>query len=51
MGLHPLTMYLIADRLRQPEGAWQPFEAAGLRRWFFKTTSGDTRSFAAPQAA
>jgi pimeloyl-ACP methyl ester carboxylesterase len=50
MGLNPLTMYLIADRLRQPEGAWQPFEADGLRRWFFKTRPGDS-VFAEPQAA
>ncbi|MEK8033933.1 alpha/beta hydrolase [Ideonella sp. DXS29W] len=40
MGLNPLTMYLIADRLRQPEGAWRAFDTAGLRRWFFKTTTG-----------
>ncbi|WP_374565475.1 esterase/lipase family protein [Ideonella sp.] len=50
MGMNPLTMYLIADRLRQPEGAWQPFEAAGVRRWFFKPTPGDSWH-AAPQAA
>jgi pimeloyl-ACP methyl ester carboxylesterase len=36
MGLNPLTMYLIADRLRQPAGAWQPFRAHGVRRLFFK---------------
>jgi hypothetical protein len=26
-----------ADRLPQPEGAWQPFEPKGARRWFYKT--------------
>lgn len=40
MGLNPLTMYLIADRLRQPAGGWQRFEAEGARRWFFKPTPG-----------
>jgi pimeloyl-ACP methyl ester carboxylesterase len=36
MGVNPLAMYLIADRLRQPLGGWRPFEAQGTRRWFFK---------------
>jgi pimeloyl-ACP methyl ester carboxylesterase len=50
MGLNPLTMYLIADRLRQPEGDWQPFVADGLRRLFFKTSHVPSRS-TAPLAA
>jgi pimeloyl-ACP methyl ester carboxylesterase len=50
MGLNPLTMYLIADRLRQPEGDWQPFVADGLRRLFFKTSHVSSRSIA-PLAA
>lgn len=25
MGLHPVVLLTIADRLRQPEGAWEPF--------------------------
>jgi pimeloyl-ACP methyl ester carboxylesterase len=41
MGMNPLAMYLIADRLRQPPGAWQPFRADGARRWFFKSGSGE----------
>jgi pimeloyl-ACP methyl ester carboxylesterase len=41
MGMNPLAMYVIADRLRQPEGGWKPFEADGLRRFFFKPTPGD----------
>jgi hypothetical protein len=32
MGFNPLAVYAIADRLSQPEGAWQPFERRGLRR-------------------
>ncbi len=32
MGFNPLALYAIADRLSQPEGAWQPFERPGLRR-------------------
>jgi len=37
MGHHPLALFAVADRLAQPEGGWQPFDASGLRRWFFKT--------------
>lgn len=37
MGLNPLALYAIADRLAQPPGAWKPFEPHGARRWFFRT--------------
>jgi pimeloyl-ACP methyl ester carboxylesterase len=37
MGLNPMALYAIADRLAQPEGTWKPFEADGARKWFFKT--------------
>ena len=37
MAMNPLALYALADRLAQPEGAWRPFEARGLRRWFFRT--------------
>ena len=39
MGMNPLTMYVIADRLAQPPGAWQHFDASGARRWFFQTAT------------
>ncbi len=35
MGMNPLALYAIADRLVQPHGAWRPFDASGARRWFF----------------
>ena len=35
MGLNPLALYAVADRLAQPPGRWQPFDASGVRRWFF----------------
>jgi pimeloyl-ACP methyl ester carboxylesterase len=38
MGLNPLALYVVADRLAQPVGGWQPFDVKGARRWFFKTT-------------
>jgi pimeloyl-ACP methyl ester carboxylesterase len=35
MGLNPFALYAVGDRLAQPIGQWQPFEASGVRRWFF----------------
>ena len=37
MGMNPIALYAIADRLAQAPGKWKPFEAAGARRWFFRT--------------
>jgi pimeloyl-ACP methyl ester carboxylesterase len=37
MGMNPLALYAIADRLAKPIGDWQPFDASGARRWFFRT--------------
>lgn len=37
MGMNPLALYAIADRLAQAPGRWQPFETSGRRRWFFRT--------------
>ena len=39
LGLNPLAMMAIVDRLGQDPKRWRPFEAGGLRRWFFKTGS------------
>lgn len=38
MGMNPLALYAIADRLAQPAGQWQKFDPRGARRWFYKTT-------------
>ena len=32
IGMNPSAMWAVADRLAQPEGAWQPFERKGLLR-------------------
>jgi pimeloyl-ACP methyl ester carboxylesterase len=37
LGLNPLAMVAIADRLAQDPAHWQPFDTHGLRRYFFKT--------------
>ncbi len=34
LGLNPIALYALADRLAQPEGGWTPFEPKGARRWF-----------------
>jgi len=35
MGYNPLVLYAVADRLRQPEGEWSPFDNGGLRKLFY----------------
>jgi len=39
LGLNPLAMMAIADRLAQDPARWQRFDTRGLRRLFFKTGS------------
>ena len=41
MGLNPMAVYAVADRLAQPIGQWKPFDPSGARRWFFRTHAGD----------
>jgi pimeloyl-ACP methyl ester carboxylesterase len=36
MGLNPLALYIVADRLAQPVGRWQPFKVHDARRWFLR---------------
>ncbi len=36
MGMNPLALYAIADRLRQDPARWKRFDTQGARRWFFK---------------
>lgn len=36
LGVNPIVMYAIADRLAQADGAWKPFEMLGARRFIFK---------------
>lgn len=35
LGVNPLVMYLIADRLAQPEGAWAPFDRSGFKKFVY----------------
>jgi pimeloyl-ACP methyl ester carboxylesterase len=36
LGLNPLAMVAIVDRLAQDPARWAPFDASGVRRWFFR---------------
>ena len=36
IGMNPMAMYAIADRLRQDPAHWKRFDVLGARRWFFK---------------
>ncbi len=37
MGLNPLALFALADRLAQQPAQWRPFDASsGLRPWFYK---------------
>lgn len=36
LGVNPLVMNILADRLAQPEGDWSPFEAQGVSRFLYR---------------
>jgi pimeloyl-ACP methyl ester carboxylesterase len=36
MGMNPMALYALADRLRQDPAHWKRFDVQGARRWFFK---------------
>lgn len=43
LGMNPLALYALADRLAQDPEDWRPFEPKGARRWFYRTGSEATR--------
>jgi len=50
MGMNPLALFAVADRLAQLPGQWMPFDANGARRWFYRGDGSRTAtgsSFAA----
>ena len=38
MGMNPLALYAMADRLAQDPATWKRFDLRGARRWFYRTT-------------
>ncbi|NEV65185.1 alpha/beta fold hydrolase [Thiorhodococcus minor] len=33
----PLSLYIVADRLAQPEDSWHPFERRGIKGWLYRS--------------
>jgi len=44
LGLNPTVLWIIADRLAQPEGSWKPYQARGLGRLASVAPADETRS-------
>jgi len=36
LGVNPLALHALADRLAQPEGQWKPFERQGYKRFIYR---------------
>ncbi|MDA8016960.1 MAG: alpha/beta hydrolase [Thermoanaerobaculia bacterium] len=43
LGVNPLALHAIADRLAQPEGSWRRFERSGTRRFLYPEPVGRSR--------
>ncbi|MBW2389865.1 MAG: alpha/beta hydrolase [Deltaproteobacteria bacterium] len=41
LGLNPLVLYAVTDRLSQTPGAWKPFDRSGWRRHFYRNPPPD----------
>ena len=41
LGMNPIALYAVADRLAQAEGGWSKFDRSGWRKWFFRDYSRD----------
>jgi pimeloyl-ACP methyl ester carboxylesterase len=41
LGVNPLALYALADRLAQPEGAWRPFDRSGVLRMLYPDPQRD----------
>ncbi len=40
LGVSPVALYALADRLAQDPAHWRPFDIRGARRWFFRRHGG-----------
>jgi hypothetical protein len=36
MGMNPIALYAVADRLAQDEGSWKKFDRGGWRQYFYR---------------
>ncbi len=41
MGINPVALYALADRLAQPEGQWGKFDRSGWKQYFYRDTERD----------
>lgn len=41
LGINPLVLYAVADRLALPEGEWTPFEREGFKAWIYPSSGHD----------
>ena len=41
LGLNPVVLYAIADRLSQQEKRWKPFDRSGWKQYFYRDTARD----------
>ncbi|MET0541648.1 MAG: alpha/beta hydrolase, partial [Variovorax sp.] len=41
LGVHPLVLYAVGDRLAQPEGQWRHFKPRGLERALYPAETPD----------
>ena len=48
MGMNPLALYAVADRLAQAPGQWRKFDPKGMRRWFFHTQTHHPERISTP---
>ena len=47
IGMNPLALYAVADRLAQDPARWRPFDVLGSRRWFYRSHHADASADAA----
>ncbi len=45
MGLNPIALYAVADRLAQADGKWKKFDRSGWRQYFYRDTGRDKDSW------
>jgi hypothetical protein len=43
LGMNPAVLYLVAERLAQPEGKWRHYDPQGPAKLFFKPHAGSTK--------
>jgi pimeloyl-ACP methyl ester carboxylesterase len=51
MGFNPVVLWVLADRLAQPEGRWRPFAPSGVSGKLYRLLTGRSSSATGPAAA